>query len=342
MAHAKWYGVNLGNWLLIETWMKKSLIEGTNARDEYSLAEAWGSEAQARFDRHRESFITEDDFRFMRDWGINAVRIPVGYWIIEPDGPFVGGIGHLDRCLDWCRSYGIDGIIDLHGAPGHQSPAHHTGRADFFRWDKEEQYRKRSLEIIEAFSQRYAGHKGLGGMSLLNEPDNDVPASMLLEYYQAGYEIVRKYHRAEDVAVIGEAHQNPRLAQFHGQLKGQDIATDVHYYQCFWEEHKRLDLHEHIAFPLEKLVPRIRDFNHAGDQIIGEWSLSFGEKKWWEKLDEVQKRLAYQAFAAAQLYAYSQTRGWFFWSYRVEQWAAWSFVDAVKLGYLPQSLREVK
>lgn len=336
-----WRGVNLGNWLLVETWMTPSLIEGTNARDEYSLSEAKGNGAADFMRRHRDTFITEADFAFLKQWGINAVRIPYGYWIVRPDGPFVGGLEHLDRALDWCAQYGIAAILDLHGAPGFQGPEHHSGRAGFFRWDKEEHYRKETLDIIEIVAQRYADHPGLGGISLLNEPDNNVPASMLLEYYQAGYEIVRKYN-SDQVAVIAEAHQNPRLAQFHGHLKGTNIITDTHYYQCFWEDHTRLDLHEHIAWPLNVLVQRIGDFNHAGEMIVGEWSLGFGDKARWAPLqdDPIRTRLAYQAFANAQLVAYSHTRGWFFWSYRVDNRPAWSFVDAVRLGYLPASLSE--
>ena len=337
MSHEKWYGVNLGNWLLIETWMAPSLLEGVKVRDEYSLAQSKGSSARDYFDRHRETFITEADFQFLQNWGINAVRIPLGYWIVEPDGPYIDGIAHLDRALAWCAKYEIDGILDLHGAPGSQGPAHHCGRADYFQWDKNPEYRKRSLQIIEALAQRYANHPGLGGISLLNEPDNAVPAAMLLEYYQAGYELVRKYNSPR-VAVIAEAHQNPRLAQFHGHLKGENIATDAHYYQCFWEEHTRLTLAEHIAFPLNRLVPRFQDFNHAGDQIVGEWSLSFGKKEYWEKLSSVQKQAAYRAFADAQIFAYSQTRGWFFWSYKVENFLPWSFVDCVKRGLLPAKL----
>jgi glucan 1,3-beta-glucosidase len=333
----KWYGVNLGNWLLIETWMKPSLTEGTQARDEYTLAEAKGADARAFFDRHRDNFITETDFQFLAEWGINAVRIPYGYWIVEPDGPFVGGIEYLDRALTWCAKYKIDGILDLHGAPGFQGTAHHTGRANAFEWDKKPEHRQRTLGIIEAVSQRYANHPGLAGVSLLNEPENDIPAPMLLEYYQAGYEIVRKYN-SEQVAVIAEAHQNPRLAQFHGKLKGTNIVTDTHYYQCFWEEHFRLDLNEHIAFPLTRLVPRFHDFNHAGDMIVGEWSLSFGKKERWQGVDEVQRQLAIRAYADAQLFAYSCTRGWFFWSYRVEGSPVWSFRDSVRLGYLPPKL----
>lgn len=333
----QWYGVNLGNWLLIETWMCPALIEGTDAQDEYTLCLAKGSGARDFMRRHRDTFITEEDFKFLKEWGINAVRIPFGYWIVEPDGPFVEGMEYMDRALDWCRKYGIQAIPDLHGAPGFQSNAQHTGRRRFFQWDKDESYRNRSLDIIEAIAQRYADHPALGGISLLNEPDNDIPASMLLEYYQAGYELVRK-HCPERVAVIAEAHQNPRLAQFHGKLKGTNIITDAHYYQCFWPEHKRLEIHEHIAFPLLRLIPRFQDFNHAGDMIVGEWSLSFGDKEQWEKVDPIQRHAAIRAFADAQLLAYGYNRGWFFWSYKAENRPTWSFVDAVRLGYLPPKL----
>jgi aryl-phospho-beta-D-glucosidase BglC (GH1 family) len=43
---------------------------------------------------HWNSFIMESDFEFMSSKGINAVRIPVGWWIASdpnPPAPFVGG-----------------------------------------------------------------------------------------------------------------------------------------------------------------------------------------------------------------------------------------------------------
>jgi len=338
MSHAKWYGVNLGNWFLIEPWMSPSLLEGIPAKDEYTLAEVQGKNARAFFDRHRETYITESDFQFLQEWGINAVRIPIGYWILEPDGPYVGGLEHLDRALAWCGQYGIDAIVDLHGAPGAQSTQIHTGRGDFFQWDKDPDYRKRSLGIIEALARRYAHHPGLGGISLLNEPQLSVPAAMLLEYYQAGYEIVRKYNSPERVAVIAEAHPSVRLPEFHGRLKGANIITETHYYQM-WEEFTRRTVAENILFPLNRLLPRFLDFNRAGDQIIGEWSLGLGENEELKTLSPAQKGVAYQAFAAAQIYAYSQTRGWFFWSYKVEDRPGWSFRDCVRQGYLPARLQ---
>lgn len=47
----------------------------------------------------------EDDFKFISENGVNAVRIPVGWWIASdptPPPPFVGGsLSALDNAFVW-------------------------------------------------------------------------------------------------------------------------------------------------------------------------------------------------------------------------------------------------
>jgi aryl-phospho-beta-D-glucosidase BglC (GH1 family) len=54
---------------------------------------------------HWSTYITEDDFAFMSANGLNAVRIPVGWWIASdpnPPAPFVGGsLQALDNAFRW-------------------------------------------------------------------------------------------------------------------------------------------------------------------------------------------------------------------------------------------------
>lgn len=49
----------------------------------------------------------EDDFRFIANNGLNAVRIPVGWWIASdpnPPKPFVGGsLQALDNAFTWAE-----------------------------------------------------------------------------------------------------------------------------------------------------------------------------------------------------------------------------------------------
>lgn len=59
----------------------------------------------SRVTAHRSAFITEVDFSQLPSNGVNAVRVPVGYWIWQPGGtpsPFVaGGLDTLDRLISW-------------------------------------------------------------------------------------------------------------------------------------------------------------------------------------------------------------------------------------------------
>ncbi|KAI8002317.1 putative glucan 1,3-beta-glucosidase A [Camellia lanceoleosa] len=56
---------------------------------------------------HWSTFIVEEDFKFISNNGINAVRIPVGWWIAsdsKPPHPYVGGsLQALDNAFLWSR-----------------------------------------------------------------------------------------------------------------------------------------------------------------------------------------------------------------------------------------------
>lgn len=108
-------GVNLGGWLLLERWMSPSLFAGTDAVDEYTLMQQPG--AARKIEKHRASFITEEDFTWLRDHGINAVRIPVGYWVLDGAWPYTKAQSQLDWAMDMAARYNIRVLIDVHGLP---------------------------------------------------------------------------------------------------------------------------------------------------------------------------------------------------------------------------------
>lgn len=97
--------------------------------DEWTCVEGIGqAAAEKAFKKHWETWTTEDDIKQIASLGLNAVRIPVGFWMYEDiikEGEYYprGGIWHLDRIVGWCKDHGLYVIIDLHGAPGSQSPS---------------------------------------------------------------------------------------------------------------------------------------------------------------------------------------------------------------------------
>ena len=84
MAQIK--GVNLGNWLVLEKWMNRTLFEGTTAEDEDELCRQLPeAELKARLKAHRDTYITKRDFEYIKERGMNVVRIPVPHFIFGDD-----------------------------------------------------------------------------------------------------------------------------------------------------------------------------------------------------------------------------------------------------------------
>jgi endoglucanase len=83
----------------------------------------WISQYPAYDIQHFETFIRADDIQRIADWGMDHVRLPVDYPVLEDDNrPSVfkdSGFKYLDRCLDWCKDSGLRVILDLHKAPGY-------------------------------------------------------------------------------------------------------------------------------------------------------------------------------------------------------------------------------
>lgn len=125
-------GVNLGSHFVFEPWISSSAwsdLGCSGENSEFDCVLKLGQDAADKaFAEHWGSWITQDDIRQMREYGLNTVRIPVGYWIKEdlvyadsehfPRGAFQ----YLEDVCGWASDAGMYIIMDLHGAPGAQQP----------------------------------------------------------------------------------------------------------------------------------------------------------------------------------------------------------------------------
>lgn len=336
------HGVNLGNWLLLEKWMSPKAFDGTDARDEYSLSVCLGSAAEKHLLRHRDQFIQAQDFRWLQKRGINSVRIPFGYWIVDPDPPFVASPHHLDLTIDLAEQHGLKVLLDLHGLPGSQGPNDHTGRSGHFRWHTDPRYIDRSLDLIEQVAQRYAGRSAIVGFSVINEPEPDIGPGVLVRFFEAAYERVRRHMPADEVAFVLSAYPESELPTYHGCLPGGDnVWTDVHLYQSFGDSWDRYSLLDYLAYPLQRQA-RLRTHLQRGPAIVGEWSLGIAKtiEQQLHALSPQRQSLLMRLHGQMLLAMFEEFTGWFFWSYRVDDRPHWSFRDAVELGWLPDTFGE--
>ena len=75
--YRKQLGINLGSWFVCEKWITPGPFRGAASPGESDLDIAKGKDAKRNLEQHWDSFIREDDWKWIKDHGFNSVRLPV-------------------------------------------------------------------------------------------------------------------------------------------------------------------------------------------------------------------------------------------------------------------------
>lgn len=346
-AAEPWRGVNLGGWLLLEPGTAKDLfskhaVRGVEATCEWDLMQTLRrKDAIQDLELHRETYITKADFYKLRSCGLNAVRLPFGYWVVlgaAAGEPYVGpALQYIDRALDWAEECGLQVVLDLHGAPGGESGeapcGRHRSNGDPWTW---RQWRfDESLRALTVVAQRYAGRKVVTGIEVCNEPSKNVPTGELCKFYSQAVDAIREAGMHDHgVTVVLPVFQ--RSASHFAKAwsavtrcRHKNICFDFHYYHCFGNEWQGKTL----AKQLRHVQEHARELKQY-PAVVGEWSLALGLAAYQGRL---LKKEARTIFGRAQLEAYQHaSHGWFFWNWKDgagTEWDWWmSYEEGALLG----------
>ncbi len=314
-------GVNLGGWLVFEKWITPSLFEGTEAEDEFNLHK---TQSEQKILNHYKNFITEKDFKFIKEAGLNLVRIPIGYWVFGDFPPFPKTIEYLDFAFDIAEKYCLKVLIDLHGAPGSQNGYDHSGVVGEVSWDKNVKNIETTLHIITKIAERYSNRKALLGIELLNEPHKDIDINLLKDFYKKGYEIIRNICGNEPLVVISDSFRPFGWEEFFQQKGFKNMLLDIHFYQCFTEENKVLNSNKLVKKTQKEWKKLIRKVGKNIPVIVGEWSLNLNSNDFEEIITksrekENKKDRLLKNYLRIQKKVFAKSQGWFFWSYKTEE-----------------------
>jgi glucan endo-1,6-beta-glucosidase len=142
-ASGKIRGVNLGSLFVFEPWLAGTEWSNMGCgaySSEFDCVSALGqNQANAVFQNHWNTWITQNDITQMQSYGLNTIRIPVGYWMMESivysgsEHFPQGGLQYLEQVCGWASDAGFYIIIDMHGAPGAQVAQNpDTGQVSYF------------------------------------------------------------------------------------------------------------------------------------------------------------------------------------------------------------------
>lgn len=202
-------GVCFGGWLNMENFITG--YPGAESSIRQSIKEELGEERyQVFFSSLLDSFITEGDFKFLKEIGATAVRIPFNYRHFEDDmkpGNYSSsGFYYLDRAIEWAKKYNIYIILDLHAAPGWQNQGWHSDNPygiSLFWNDRHYQERVKGLWVYIA--EHYRNEPQVAGYNLLNEP-NAPNIDILKRIYREWIEAIRNTDRKHIIFIEGNRY----------------------------------------------------------------------------------------------------------------------------------------
>ncbi|MDD2973098.1 MAG: cellulase family glycosylhydrolase [Lachnospiraceae bacterium] len=293
-------GVNLGNWLVLEKWMNPALFEGTTAEDEYYLPRQLSKEVyEARMKIHRSEYITERDFTRIASWGMDAVRIPVPYFIFGDREPFIGCVEDLDKAFNWAEKYGLKILIDLHTAPDGQNGSDNGGICGVCKWAQEPEEVEFELTVLERLARRYGKREGLWGIEVLNEPAlpgmwaamdiqkryppmepekgvGSAPISIefIRQFYLDAYERINPHLAEGKYVVIHDGFDLMIWKDFMQEEKYKNVVLDTHQYLMMAEMYGcEQTIEGYIDYVENHFAKEIEEMQQYFPVICGEWCL---------------------------------------------------------------------
>lgn len=336
-------GVNLGNWLVLEKWMKPEIFAVSGEADEIWLHRTMESaELEALLKWHRDAYITEADFQNIAAHGCNLVRIPVPYFIFGDVLGHPGCIEYLDRAFDWAERAGLKILIDLHTVPGSQNGFDNGGLTGVVRWHCSPRMVSYVLDVLTRLAKRYRNRRALFGVEVLNEPINrltymmspssrqakdrseargsgPIPMAFLKRFYREAYRRLRPILAEDQIIVFHDGFRLGRWRDWFVREGMRGVMLDTHIYLVMAEQ-----------FPLFRLIPdrwlmgwyrlfvrwnerRIRRAARYTPVIVGEWCVANN----LANRNPSSRDAVYREVAAMQRKAWSASVGQIYWSYQL-------------------------
>lgn len=373
-------GVNIGGWFVLEPYITPSLFKQFEVNgqsipvDEYHFCQQLGKQAcQEQLDQHWSTWITEADFADIASFGLNHVRIPIGYWAFQPldNDPYVQGqIPYLNQSIEWAKKYNLSVWIDLHGAPGSQNGFDNSGLRGVVDWQTND-YVNRTVSVLEQIAEMYGQedyNNVVVAIELVNEPLGPVlNMDEIKQFYNNGWHTIRDTGSDTGV-VIHDAFQSYGYWDNYMPLPDYfNVILDHHDYQVFSADQLEQTIQQHID---SACTLGWKTRTETLWRVVGEWSAALTDCSLWlngvgrgarysgdydnspyigscNGRDDIktwseQDKQNVRRFVEAQMDAYEQGNGWIFWCWKTQFTVEWDMQVLATNGLFPQPLSDRK
>lgn len=248
---------------------------------------------------HYETFIGEDDIRTIHDWGFDHVRIPVDYEVLEnevgeerPDGYRV-----LKRVIDWCQTYGLNAIIDLHKACGYDF--NDAGNADKNNLFTDERLQMRYLNLWSKIANAFGAYDCVA-FELLNEVVESQNAARWNRLIQRAVGVIRIASKTAPIIYGGIMWNSAKTLKLLDKPNDENIIFTFHFYEPLIFTHQKAYWVKNMNMTRDVQYPGTKKYYDALSAEIGEQGLGVIEAESQDMGPEFMREMMQEAVSAAK------------------------------------------
>ena len=217
--------------------------------------------SQCDYSRERlDHFIEEKDMDVIAGWGLDHVRIPMDYNVLEQaDGSLCEeGFDRIARAVGWCGKRGLKVVLDLHKTAGYSFDAAHQESGFFGSLP----YQERFYKLWEGLAARFNDPERIA-FELLNEVTDQ---SVIGDWNRIAAECIRRIRKIapRSLILVGSYWNNSPAA-----VKDLDLPADdrvVYNFHCYdpldfthqgatWIPDPAFDIGRRVSFGEANITP---------------------------------------------------------------------------------------
>ena len=254
-------GINLGNWLVPEGYMFKFQKGAESPRKiQEVFSELIGPEDAAAFwSDYRDSYITRDDIRFIKQCGLNSIRVPFNFRLFTQEGRSgewnEEGFALLQRLIEWCDAEGVWVILDMHCAPGGQTGDNIDDSWGYPWLFQSPGLQEQTIALWTRIARRFVNEKAVLGYDLLNEPiatyfDTTSLPGLLEPFYKRAVSAIRAVDTNHVIFLAGSRWDTDF------RIFGPPFASGLAYtFHRYWTDTTEREIQEYKEFRDRYNVP---------------------------------------------------------------------------------------
>lgn len=250
-------------------------------------------------EEHYSTFITKKDIDLIASWGLDHVRLPVDYNVVQTEsGEFIeAGFGHIDDCISWCAENHLKIVLDLHKTCGYVFDD--ESYCSFFT---DTGLQKMFLDLWLEFTRRYGDNDDIT-FELLNEVTDPSTAEPWNRIAAETIAAIRKVNKTKKIMIGGIFNSSIYGLTLLKAPADENIIFTFHCYNPLIFTHQnagwvaKMPKGFHMAYPLSVEETRKTSYEIFGNDFDGEFEGLSGKMS-----VEFFRRLFAPAVAVAEKY----------------------------------------